>query len=232
MHLLLFYPGVLGNPTFSWSPSAPGVGVVQPLQFTPYQAVRLNKMLSFDRTLSMSTKLLRSDTNLMLSVLMLLSHMSLPVPSNMCQPGQQPEPGRASLQWQSISYCKKCVIAEHFINWKFGMKAYHFIVPALGSPMSITKICAMVTITLGFYAMLKVEAQRNEMRAQLPSTPGEAWKYTHSWLLVHSCWATLIPGIKCILATSADREAEGCAAQEWLGSHVWVGGVEKHSWVA
>lgn len=39
--------------------------------------------------------------------------------------------------------------------------------------MPITKICAMVTITLGFYAMLEVEVQRNEMRAQQPSAPGE-----------------------------------------------------------
>lgn len=161
-------------------------------------------MLSFYSTLSIHTKLLRSDTNLVLSILMLLSHLSLPVPANMCQPGQRPKPGRLHcLQWQSISCCKKkkkSVIAEHFINCKFGIKALHFIVPALGSPMSITKICAMATITLGFYAMLKVEAQGNEMRAQLHSAPGETWKYTHSWLLVHSCWATLTPGIKCILA--------------------------------
>lgn len=60
------YPGVFGNPTISWSPSSPGVGVAQPLQFAPSQAVRLNKMLSFDSTLNISTKLLRSDTNLML----------------------------------------------------------------------------------------------------------------------------------------------------------------------
>lgn len=60
----------------------------------------------------------------------------------------------------------KSVIAEHFVICKFGIKA-HFIAPVPGSP-----------ITLGFYAvllypMLKTEAQRSEMRLQLPSTPGK-----------------------------------------------------------
>lgn len=111
---------------------------------------------------------------------MLLSNLSLPVPANAFQPGWLREPSRAYGDWNDKAFLatKKNITAEHLIICKFGIKAQRFIVPLLGSPMSVTKICTMVTITLGFYAMLlcpvlKIEVQRNEMRVQLPSTPGK-----------------------------------------------------------
>lgn len=112
---------------------------------------------------------------------MLLSNLSLPIPANVCPPGWTPKPSGAYGDWNDKAFLaekKKSVIAEHFIICKFGIKAQCFIAPVLGSPMSVTKIRTVVTITLGFYAMLlypalKIEAQRSEMRVQLPSAPGK-----------------------------------------------------------